>query len=119
MEHRYTGQSPYRVPLAITRESYIDPTPMVRGVSAAHRFENAGATEAAVTAEVDPWKREAKCANSGVDFFPKLVCVGCPVRTECLDYALENGEKFGVWGGYSERERRPMRSKRKARRNVA
>lgn len=65
------------------------------------------------------WQGQAACR--GVDpgiFFTergqstapaKLVCQSCPVREECLDFALENGEKFGIFGGKSERERRVMR----------
>jgi WhiB family redox-sensing transcriptional regulator len=60
----------------------------------------------------------------GVDpelFFPergsstreaKEVCRGCVVRTECLEFAIANGEKFGIWGGMSERERRRVRRAR-------
>lgn len=44
----------------------------------------------------------------------KAICRSCPVRDACLDYALENCEKFGIWGGYSERERRRMRLARRA-----
>lgn len=44
----------------------------------------------------------------------KDVCRGCPVKDQCLDYALMNGEKFGIWGGTSERERRKIRKERKA-----
>jgi WhiB family redox-sensing transcriptional regulator len=40
------------------------------------------------------------------------VCRGCVVRNECLEYALVNGEKFGIWGGLSERERRRLRRAR-------
>jgi WhiB family transcriptional regulator, redox-sensing transcriptional regulator len=36
----------------------------------------------------------------------KRICMACPVREECLDYALSNDERFGIWGGLSERERR-------------
>jgi WhiB family transcriptional regulator, redox-sensing transcriptional regulator len=38
----------------------------------------------------------------------KAVCGGCPVRAECLDWALASGERFGVWGGMSERERHAL-----------
>ena len=37
------------------------------------------------------------------------ICDGCPVRAECLDWALTNGEHHGIWGGTSERERRRLR----------
>lgn len=66
-----------------------------------------------------PWMRDAACAGMDVElFFPargestatiKATCAGCPVAAECLDYALRNGEKFGIWGGTSERERRRLR----------
>jgi WhiB family redox-sensing transcriptional regulator len=38
------------------------------------------------------------------------ICEQCPVRQVCRRYALENGEKFGVWGGLTETERRRLRS---------
>jgi len=40
---------------------------------------------------------------------PKAVCRECLVSEECLEFALANGEKFGIWGGRSERERRKLR----------
>ena len=42
----------------------------------------------------------------------KAVCRKCEVSEECLEYAVNNGEKFGIWGGLSERERRAIRKKR-------
>lgn len=42
----------------------------------------------------------------------KAVCRGCEVRAECLDYALVSNEKYGIWGGLDERERRPLRAAR-------
>ncbi len=42
----------------------------------------------------------------------KEVCRGCAVRDNCLEYAIDNGEKFGIWGGLSERERRRVRRQR-------
>ena len=42
----------------------------------------------------------------------KAVCMSCPVRVECLEFALQNVEKFGIWGGTSERERRRLRRER-------
>ncbi|MBO0813531.1 MAG: WhiB family transcriptional regulator [Actinobacteria bacterium] len=44
----------------------------------------------------------------------KLVCLGCEVRARCLDYALENEIKHGIWGGLSEHQRRPLRRERAA-----
>ncbi len=42
----------------------------------------------------------------------KAVCLGCPVRTECLSDALDNRVEFGVWGGMTERERRALLRRR-------
>src|ERR1700741_675427 len=68
------------------------------------------------------WQDDANCLGVAPDlFFPergastreaKEVCRGCVVREECLEYALVNGEKFGIWGGMSERERRRIRRQR-------
>ena len=73
----------------------------------------------------DPWKQFANCLGVDPDlFFPergastkeaKRVCSACVVRSECLEYALQNGEKFGIWGGMSERERRRGRRERALR----
>ena len=68
------------------------------------------------------WQERANCLGVDPDlFFPergastreaKGVCRGCEVRLECLEYALAQGEKFGIWGGLSERERRRVRRQR-------
>ena len=67
------------------------------------------------------WQERALCAQTDPEaFFPekggstreaKKVCVSCDVRSECLEYALENDERFGIWGGLSERERRRMKKR--------
>ena len=44
----------------------------------------------------------------------KAVCLMCPVREVCLEYALDNEERHGIWGGVSERERRRMVKERGA-----
>ena len=49
----------------------------------------------------------------------KATCMSCAVREECLEYALSNAEKFGVWGGKSERERRVMRHQRNISRQAS
>ena len=54
-------------------------------------------------------EREAREAKA------KAICMRCPVRLECLDWALTTREPFGVWGGYSESERKQvLLGKRKA-----
>ena len=64
------------------------------------------------------WQRDAACAGTDVEtFYPdkgespqpaKRICRTCEVRAECLEYALELGERFGVWGMATERERRRL-----------
>ena len=39
----------------------------------------------------------------------KAVCEQCPVKTECLQFALETNQDSGIWGGTSEEERRRLR----------
>lgn len=65
------------------------------------------------------WQDRALCAQTDPEaFFPekggstreaKRVCRSCEVRAECLEYALEHDERFGIWGGLSERERRRLK----------
>lgn len=67
------------------------------------------------------WQERSLCAQTDPEaFFPekggstreaKKVCVGCEVRAECLEYALANDERFGIWGGLSERERRKLKKR--------
>lgn len=73
-------------------------------------------------AEILTWQRLANCLGVDPDlFFPergastreaKAVCRACVVREDCLEYAITNSEKFGIWGGLSERERRRIRRAR-------
>jgi len=68
-----------------------------------------------------PWMDGAACAQTDPDaFYPdkggsiaeaKRTCLSCDVRDECLQYALPNKERFGIWGGKSERERRKLAGK--------
>jgi WhiB family redox-sensing transcriptional regulator len=83
----------------------------------------------------DGWAARGACRHSDPElFFPvaargpalrqlakaKAVCQRCPVRVQCLEYALQSGQRFGVWGGASEEERRLMRRRRlQQRRPVA
>ncbi|MGW3917860.1 WhiB family transcriptional regulator, partial [Streptomyces sp. NPDC005070] len=45
----------------------------------------------------------------------KMLCIGCPVLTECLAYALDQRIEHGVWGGMTERERRALLRRRHGR----
>jgi len=75
---------------------------------------------------VDDWRRDALCLEHDPRlFYPpppsaggthiaeeaKAICKRCPVREECLEWALEHGEQFGIWGGRTERERRRIRQR--------
>ena len=65
------------------------------------------------------WQEQALCAQTDPEaFFPekggstreaKRICQACAVRDECLEYALLNDERFGIWGVLSERERRRLK----------
>lgn len=79
--------------------------------------------------ERKPWVDHAICAQTDPEMFfpekggstrdPKKVCQGCTVRAECLEDALERDERFGIWGGLSERERRSLSRSRRDRGTAA
>jgi WhiB family transcriptional regulator, redox-sensing transcriptional regulator len=76
--------------------------------------------------EPPAWAQRASCRGSDLDFYvdaskvanrpavdaAKAVCSNCPVREDCLQYALRNGETFGIWGGRTEKERSTIRRRR-------
>jgi WhiB family redox-sensing transcriptional regulator len=72
---------------------------------------------------VPDWRNDAACRRTDpVIFFPspgqspdpaKRVCTACPVRAQCLDFALSAGFRYGVWAGTTERERRPLLAERR------
>lgn len=81
----------------------------------------------------DDWRLRASCRDANLDlFFPngvtgpavdqieaaKAVCTLCPVRAECLEFALVTNQQCGVWGGTTEEERRKLRRKWRAQRHV-
>lgn len=74
----------------------------------------------------DNWRLRASCQTTLSDlFFPvgngvaaleqiegaKEVCEACPVRAECLEFALKTNQEAGIWGGTSEEERRKLRKR--------
>jgi WhiB family redox-sensing transcriptional regulator len=75
-----------------------------------------------ITVDQPAWMGDALCAQTDPDgFFPEKggngrpaqkVCMSCGVREECLEYALANDQRWGVWGGLSEHERRKVRKQR-------
>lgn len=70
----------------------------------------------------EEWRDEAACAGLDTNiFFPvteaeaaqaKSVCASCPVREECLEWAISTRQGDGVWGGLTEDERRRLRRRR-------
>jgi WhiB family redox-sensing transcriptional regulator len=61
------------------------------------------------------WRDDALCAGRETDvWFPegdqptiiaKSICRRCPVRADCLAHAIEQGERYGIWGGFTEHTR--------------
>jgi WhiB family redox-sensing transcriptional regulator len=83
-----------------------------------------------VTGSAANWRSAASCLLADPDlFFPisaagpserqvaraKTICAGCPVRRECLEFALSHGQAYGIWGGTTPEDRqRDRRRKRRA-----
>ena len=69
------------------------------------------------------WTRKALCAEVDPEiFFPdkgertahvKQICKACIVKVECLEYSIQNNERFGVCGGLTEHDRRKVRARKK------
>jgi WhiB family transcriptional regulator, redox-sensing transcriptional regulator len=73
------------------------------------------------------WQQSGACRDGAArDFYPpmqserkherlarerraKSVCASCPVRVECLEYAIAVDERYGIWGGLNQEERRLLR----------
>jgi WhiB family redox-sensing transcriptional regulator len=74
--------------------------------------------------ESQAWRLDGLCAQTDPEaFFPetgqslqpaKRICMTCPVREQCLRYALENDERFGVWGGLSIAQRARLKRPNRA-----
>jgi WhiB family redox-sensing transcriptional regulator len=78
------------------------------------------------------WRAASACLNADPDmFFPVAagtaasketaralrICQGCPVRQQCLDFAMQSGEKDGIWGGTTPEQR--IRARRGRNRGAA
>jgi WhiB family transcriptional regulator, redox-sensing transcriptional regulator len=88
------------------------------------RTQAAGYMPAARLATKASWRLAAACRPTDPElFFPpsesgkareqiaeaKAICAGCPVRRQCLEFALRTRQTHGIWGGLTELERRPGR----------
>jgi WhiB family redox-sensing transcriptional regulator len=70
------------------------------------------------------WREEAACRGADLSLFflsrgesaepAQRLCAGCPVRQPCLEFALGHGEVHGIWGGLTARDRRALRTRRRA-----
>lgn len=83
----------------------------------------------------DEWRGDAACRDLDTELFfengltepalaqqalAKKICAECPVRVECLEFALQTNQQFGIWGGANEDERREIRrARRRAARRAA
>ncbi len=102
------GSTSYRS--GVPGDWFVDPVNL--GVPGVRRVEAEDDTALA-------WQTDALCAQTDPEaFFPekggstrdaKRICSSCDVRSQCLEYALGNDERFGIWGGLSERERRRLK----------
>jgi|GEM_PF-167308 len=119
------------VALTPTRESYVGPElPPDAGIHARKQQAETlgglaiGLNVGSIEPEEAKWRDLAICKDTTELFFPsasegvvvaKKICDTCPVQVECLEFALETREDFGIWGGTSERERqRILRQRQRA-----
>ncbi|GAA1234339.1 WhiB family transcriptional regulator [Prauserella halophila] len=93
--------------------------PVDRAAQAEDEFE--ALAELLDITDEQQWQERALCAQTDPEaFFPekggstreaKRICQGCEVKDDCLEYALAHDERFGIWGGLSERERRKLKKR--------
>jgi len=106
-------------PSAATQPAHLPEPPRPRLSLVPELSLSADPVDLAPESADDLWQERALCAQTDPEaFFPekggstreaKRICLGCEVRDECLEYALANDERFGIWGGLSERERRRLK----------
>ena len=111
------------MPEPMERLTYSERVPVYRSVVPRGAREASMLAVGATVESVDDnlkfaWQKDALCAQTDPEvFFPerngsskdaKRICNTCDAKEQCLDYALENDERIGVWGGLSEYERRKL-----------
>ena len=106
--HTNTGPAPFETPRRPQLSLVPDPVEVQPALMSG-----------ALTPDDELWQEKALCAQTDPEaFFPekggstreaKRICQGCEVRDACLEYALAHDERFGIWGGLSERERRRLK----------
>lgn len=72
----------------------------------------------------DAWREDALCAQTDPEaYYPEIggsaraakrTCLACPVTTECRDYAVTTGQRWGIWGGLTQKELRQLVNQRTA-----
>ena len=82
----------------------------VKGVSVT--WQQTGACRSGVAAEdfYPPMHTERKHERLARERRAKSVCASCPVRDECLEHAIDVDERYGIWGGLNQDERRLLRA---------
>lgn len=99
--------------------SVLTPTPPESRDAASRNRDHMGSAVADLLGFAPEWQEFSSCSTTDPEaFFPekggsvreaKRICSRCEVKSECLEYALANDERFGIWGGLSERERRKLK----------
>lgn len=103
----------------------VSPQAVLDLIDAYHLISTPRALRALHGAAKEYWQEQSLCKEADPEqFFPekggatalaKKLCKGCPVKAQCLEFALTNDERFGIWGGLSERERRKLNRRRPRR----
>ena len=113
-DYRRTAPSGAGTVGAVPDNWFVDPVRL--GVPGVRRVDTSVVDDSQLS-----WQTDSLCAQTDPEaFFPekggstrdaKKICTSCEVRNQCLEYALANDERFGIWGGLSERERRKLRKR--------